>query len=298
MRWIGDDAAVVRARAFSVTSVDTMVEGVHFRLDQISPADVGWRSLAAALSDIAAMGAEAGEAYFALGVGGALNADGALALMRGAEELANATATSILGGDIVAAPTPFVSVTVVGWADSEEELIGRDGAQAGDIVGVTGSLGAAGAALAVLDGRAEGGVASDALHEHLIRPRPRLAEGRALAQLGAHAMIDLSDGLAADAHQIGRCSDVALEIDLDALVIAPGVAEVAAQLGCAAAELAATAGEDYELCVCVAERDREAAERAVPELCWVGRVSAAGSAGARFATAGRELQLDGFEHRL
>ena len=85
-RWIGDDAAVVRAGgAVAVVSTDTMVEGVHFRLDWISPADAGHRALAGALSDLAPMGARAGEAYVALGVGGALDAPAALELMRGAE---------------------------------------------------------------------------------------------------------------------------------------------------------------------------------------------------------------------
>jgi thiamine-monophosphate kinase len=85
-RWIGDDAAVVAAGgAVAVVSTDTMVEGVHFRLDWISAADAGHRALAGALSDLAAMGAAAGEAYFALGVGGSLDGDGALELMAGAE---------------------------------------------------------------------------------------------------------------------------------------------------------------------------------------------------------------------
>lgn len=300
-RWIGDDAAVVRARGFAVVSVDTMVEGVHFRLSWSSPGEVGRRALATALSDLAAMGAEPGEAYFSLAVGGALDAAGALELMRGAERLASETATTIAGGDVVGSPTPTVSVTVVGWADTEEELVGRDGARPGDLVGVTGELGGAAAGLAVLEGRADGGPHAEALLARHRLPRPRLAWGRALGAIGAHALIDLSDGLGGDAGRIGERSGVLLEIDLDALPLAPGVAHVAGQLGLGPAALAATGGEDYELCVCVAERDRAAAERAVPALSWVGRVAAAEPGrppGARLTGAGGPLIATGYEHRL
>jgi thiamine-monophosphate kinase len=299
-RWIGDDAAVIRAGAFAVVSVDTMVEGVHFRLAWSSPAEVGHKALASALSDLAAMGAGPGEAYFALGVGGGLDAAGALALMRGAEELAAATGTTIAGGDVVASPTPTVSVTVVGWADREEELVGRDGARVGDLVGVTGELGGAAAGLAVLEGRAAGGAdAADLIARHR-RPLPRLDWGRALGRIGAHALIDLSDGLAGDAARIGARSGVLLELDLDALPVAPGVAAVAAELGEDPAVLAAGGGEDYELCVCVAPADRVAAERAVPALTWVGRVAPAPATGggARLAGARGRFAGAGFEHRL
>jgi thiamine-monophosphate kinase len=297
-RWIGDDAAVVRARPFAVVSTDTMVEGVHFRLELIGAADVGRRALAGALSDLAAMGAEPGEAYFPLAVGGALDGDGALELMRGADALAGECGTTIAGGDVVSSPAAMVSVTVVGWVDDERELVGRDGARAGDLVAVTGELGGAAAGLAVLEGRAAGGEHGEALIARHARPAPRLREGRALAALGAHALIDLSDGLASDAALVGESSGAILEIDLDALPLAAGVGEVAAQLGLDAAELAATGGEDYELCVCLAEADRARAEQAVPALSWIGRVSAGPPAGARFRSASGERRLAGYEHHF
>src|SRR4051795_7402093 len=113
LRGPGDDAAVVRADgALAVTSVDAMVEGVHFRLDTHSPADVGHKALAAALSDLAAMGARPGEAYVALGLPSAFGEQAALELVEAMEKLAERSGTTIAGGDVVSAPQLLVSVTV------------------------------------------------------------------------------------------------------------------------------------------------------------------------------------------
>jgi thiamine-monophosphate kinase len=229
VRWTGDDAAVTRARPYAVTSIDTLVDGVHFRRDTHAPRDIGWKALATALSDVAAMGAEPGEAYVSVVLPGDL--DEPLELVRGMEEIASACGATIAGGDVVSGPVLVLTVAVTGWADAEEELVGRDGARPGDLVAVTGELGGSEAGRRLLE---EGEAGQPELVARHLRPRPRLEEGRALAAAGATAMIDVSDGLATDAGHIASRSGVELRVRLQDVPHPAGVTP----------EQAATGGDD------------------------------------------------------
>jgi thiamine-monophosphate kinase len=302
VRGIGDDGAVVRARPYCVTSLDTMVEGVHFRLADgwSSPAEIGHRALAGALSDLAAMAAEPGEAYLSLGIAAGMREQDALELLGAADQLALDVGAAIAGGDVVGAPVLMVSVAVNGWADSAAELLGRDGARPGQLIGVTGELGAAAAALAVMEGRAARGPAAELVLERARRPLPRLEQGRAIARAGATAMIDISDGLATDGGQLGRASGCELRVALASLPLAPGVAELAGELSVAPSELAATGGEDYELCFCAPPGAKRAIESALAgsvRLTWVGEVAAGEPGIALLGDGGDPLRIEGFEHR-
>lgn len=251
VRWIGDDCAVVRGDAFAAVSVDVMVDGTHFRLGQASPADIGHRALAAALSDLAAMGAQGREAYVQLGVREGISDAQLLDLADGLGGLAAAHRIAVAGGDVTRAPALLLAVTAIGHARGPEAVVRRSGARAGDLLAVTGALGGAAAGLVLLE-RPELGAGLEqpvaaALRRRQLEPEPLLAAGLALARAGATAMIDLSDGLGGDAGHLAAASSVAVRIEAERIPVQPGVAAVAEAAGMAAIDLAAAGGEDYEL---------------------------------------------------
>jgi thiamine-monophosphate kinase len=297
----GDDAAVVQAGGVIVTSVDAFVDGVHFRTSTSCFSDIGHKCVAGTLSDIAAMGARAGELYLVIGLSEQIGEQEALALVDGAEALAAQLGASICGGDIVRSAQLFVAVTAVGHAESRQTLVTRSRAKSGDLVGVTGELGGAAAGLALLDREIEGTQdrIAEALRERYLRPLPQLAAGRALAEAGVGAMIDLSDGVASDALRLAEASGVEIEVELERLPIQAGVEEVATMIEREAIELAATGGEDYELLFTCPEQVRERVELAMnstrTRLTWIGTVG--DGTGVRLLDAdGGVRDLRGWDH--
>jgi thiamine-monophosphate kinase len=324
----GDDAAITVPGGAVATSVDALVEGVHFRRETASLRQIGRKALSTALSDLAAMGAEAGEAYIVLGAPEGMSEAELLELGEGMAAVAGETGTAIAGGDLTRAPVLTLAVTVIGYAPRAEDFVTRGGARPGDALVVTGELGGAAAGLLLIE---EPGLAAaafgadatdlatfdrgkqarprdldlasaDALRRRQLDPTPLLAAGHALVEAGATAMIDVSDGLAGDANHVAVASDALLTIDADALPIAPGVAAIAAAADRDPLELAASGGEDYELFAALAPDAAAAAQQALAALgtplTVIGQVESAGVAGPRAELrrrGGEALPSHGFD---
>lgn len=252
---IGDDVAVVPGRdgAPWAWTVDTLVEGVHFRFDWLDPEEVGHRALAASLSDLAAAGAEpVGALVTATGPGETVAAriEG---IYRGLAALAEASSCPILGGDLARAPGPLhLGVTALGRCPRGAPP-GRGGARPGDALWVTGRLGAPAAAVALLGAAGEDPRTLAEARAHpsvrrLARPDPRLAEIAWLAaRAPVHALIDVSDGVSGDAAHLARRSEVRIAIEVERLPLHPAAEDGARRLGVDARAWALHGGEEFEL---------------------------------------------------
>jgi len=244
LRGAGDDAAVVPfGGANLVLAADAVVEGRHFRRDLSSLRDAGWKALAVNLSDLAAMGSVAPRAALVtlLRPAGCPDAD-VEELYEGLSEAARAFGVDLVGGDTTAAAELALSVAVTG--ELRGEPVWRSGARPGDVLVVVGALGGGAAALAAAEaGRA---VDPDHLAAHR-RPRPLLAAGRILAEAGATALIDVSDGLGQDLAHVCRASGVCAGVDWARLPVAVGVVALAETLARDPVALVCGGGEDYAL---------------------------------------------------
>jgi thiamine-monophosphate kinase len=251
---IGDDAAILDLGGPAVVTHDMLVEGVHFRRETCGPADLGAKAVAVNLSDLAAMGVAPVAVVVGLGLpAGYADSGMADALSGGIEEMASAHSVTVAGGDVTGAPVLVIGVTAIGRPDPGVKPVRRSGARAGDLLCVTGSLGASAAGLALLEDpllEIDASLRAALVGAHL-RPLPRIAAGRTLAKGGARAMMDLSDGLMLDAARLGRASGLRACIARERVPVAAGVEAVAAALGRDAAVMAATGGEDYELLAAV-----------------------------------------------
>lgn len=243
---IGDDAAAWRNDdSLNLVTIDCLVQGVHFTWDVTTWKELGWKSLAISLSDIAAMGGVPRYALVSLGLPSDTEVDDVADLYRGMIELGNHFGVAIIGGNISDAAIVFISTTVLGSATGDDKILTRSVARIGDRIAVTGSLGAAAAGLEMLKHKItldpETGVS---LRHAFLHPHPRIAEGQLLAEQGVKAAIDISDGLIADLSHLCRASCVGARIDIDCIPIYPAVKKA---FGDRSLELALSGGEDYEL---------------------------------------------------
>jgi len=304
---IGDDCAVLEPTAGHrlLATTDLLLEDVHFRRRYAEPADIGWKSVAVNLSDVAAMGGRPRWALVALACPAETTLAEVEAFYEGARDLAARHAVAIVGGDTTASPAGWlVNVTLLG--EVRTPLL-RSGARVDDVIAVTGPLGRSAAGLAVLERpSAPEGMTADALagltSAHL-RPVPRVAEGRWLGEAGGvTAMIDLSDGLATDLAHVAEESDVRCRVDIERIPLDDAARDAAGALGADALAWATSGGEDYELLLTCEPgafaRLAEGLQRATgTPLRAIGVVTGHG-AGVRFVDArGQEVSaVGGFEH--
>jgi thiamine-monophosphate kinase len=289
---IGDDCGFVKAGGdYLALSTDVSVDQVHFRLDWIDPRAIGWRATAAALSDLAAVGAEPLGLVAAVAMPGTAGQNQLVELMAGVGAAAEYAAAPVLGGDLSRSSVWSVAVTVLGRT---RRPITRAGAEPGDRLWLTGTVGGARAAL---ESWRRGERPPHQTFWRYAHPEPRLQAGQWLARAGAHAMIDLSDGLAGDAGHLAAASAVRLEIDLATLPVTPEVTAAAARLNRSAGEFAAEGGEDYELLVAMPLAFDEA-NRFMQE-CGIGLTpigSVGMGSGTSFNVNGKIIELTGYNH--
>jgi len=239
----GDDAAVLRVRnGHVVVSTDLVVEGRHFRRDWASAEDVGHRAAAQNLSDINAMGGRATSLTIGLAAPGDLPAAWALEFARGFADECAAVGASVVGGDLTRADQVVIAVTVIGGCTQSPVL--RSGARAGDVVALHGRQGWAAGGLAVL---ARGFRSPRVLVEAYRRPEPPYDAGRTAAEAGATAMIDVSDGLLADAGHVAAASGVAIDVRTSAFEVPEPLQAVGAALGADPMRFLLTGGDDHPL---------------------------------------------------
>ncbi|HXV79426.1 MAG TPA: thiamine-phosphate kinase [Candidatus Binatia bacterium] len=270
---IGDDAAWVKnPTGSSLVTADLLIEGVHFDLKWTSLFELGYKSLAVNLSDIAAMGGVAAYAMVSVGLPINLDSNGVDEFYRGVKALAAPHRVAIIGGDTNMADLLIVSVCVIGHAPYRP--VRRSGAGVGDDIYVTGTLGDSALGLKLLrepkSQLKRKGVAQLIGRHH--RPTPRLTAGALLAKYRlATAMIDVSDGLMQDLTHICRASGTGAVVWQDHLPLSPAYRALAGKDG---TRLALSGGEDYELLFCAHRKNRtrvkELLSRAGVAITWIG----------------------------
>lgn len=306
---IGDDAAVIKSPGYSgerdlLACCDLMVEGVHFRAEWAPPRLLGAKALAVNLSDIAAMGGVPKFAMVSVALPHKFSAEVIDEFFRGLFDLAEASGVSIVGGDTSRSPDSFfIDVSVIGEC-ATGKAITRGGAKVGDIIFVSGSLGASALGLALLEGGrrlGDGSDFQDALLKHL-KPEPRLSLGRALGEAGlATAMIDISDGLSTDLWHLLDESRCGALIHADAIPVADCVRRYSpSALTTDHLQLALNSGEEYELMFTVTPENvakiQEVSNPLVVPITRIGEVVAGGELQMETGERLESLPRSGYEH--
>jgi thiamine-monophosphate kinase len=253
---IGDDAAAFMTAPdmLSLITTDLLVERIHFLRDAISGFDLGYKSLAVNLSDIAAMGGTAQEAFVSIAIPDDCNLDYLEAIYEGIKKLAAGYDVNILGGDTTRSTVDLIINIVVQGNVAKKELLCRDAAQPGDVIFSTGFLGdsKAGLHLILNEIDADTEALKACLKAHRV-PEPHLREGRFIArQHGAHAAIDTSDGLSSDLTHIVEESQVGARLFADKIPISHNLQDFCSRFNFNPIDFALSGGEDYTLLCTIA----------------------------------------------
>jgi thiamine-monophosphate kinase len=239
----GDDAAVLAIKDAVATSVDVLVEGVHFRRDWSEARDVGRKAVAVNVADLEAIGARATALLVGFSAPAELDVGWVLDFTDGLSQEGQAAGISVLGGDVTRARDITIAVTAMGSLDGREPVL-RSGARSGDVVAVNGRLGWAAAGLAVL---ARGFRSPRVLVEAQRVPRVSYGAGAVAAEAGATSMIDISDGLLADLGHVAQASGVLINVHRNAFELAEPLQAVAAATGADPYTFLFTGGDDHAL---------------------------------------------------
>ncbi|MDY2706486.1 MAG: thiamine-phosphate kinase [Candidatus Cryptobacteroides sp.] len=312
---IGDDCAIIPRGDGLETLVtkDMLVEGVHFLLERISAYDLGWKSAAVNISDIAAMGGTPVASFLSLALPSALIADGPWLneFIRGYRDLSTRFSCPLLGGDTTSSPDGLcIDVTVLGSAPAGHS-VKRSGALDGDLVCVSGYLGDSGAGLKLLLGSAhsasracagvgDGGSAGAYLIGKHCRPVPRVEAGLALASIsGVHSMMDISDGIASDLRHILRASGLSALVECASLPFSKELLAVSKLHDWDPLELALTSGEDYELLFTISPESLGQVEQALKVCgchCYIIGKCFSGAEPGHIEWSGTNRDFRGFRH--
>jgi thiamine-monophosphate kinase len=274
---IGDDAAVVSTPSGEMLlTTDAIVDGVHFRSADERWYDIGWKCAVSNLSDIAAMGGIPDHALVTLGVPKGASVETFTDFYTGMNEAFARFGGRIVGGDVVSSPTMFINLALTGHPsrtkgkDGVSAWLRRDATQVGDLVCVTGPLGASAGGLELLLA-GDTNPSSQFLIDRHFRPTPRIDLGKLLVESGVRCAMDVSDGLVSDLEKLARASDVGIAVEMDEV---PMPIELIFMFGPSAIDLALGGGEDYELAFTTSEKNSKAVFDALgPNVQVVGRVA-------------------------
>ncbi len=300
MLGIGDDAAVFKTSGskLNVITVDAMTEGIHFDLRYTGFRDLGWKAVAVNLSDLAAMGAEPKWLLVHLTIPERIKAEDISELYRGISACSNKFSIRVIGGNISRAKREFVvCITALGQVH-KNRLLKRSSARSGDVLAVTGDLGASHAGLRSLQWKRRF-PAADYIRQKHIAPVPRVDWIRQLldAKVKIHACIDISDGLSSDLKHLCEASKAGAEVELDRIPVHPQTRKTAEKLHEDIRDYVLNGGEEYELLMALAPAEFLKAKKVLgKQITAIGRINRSGRITLADGTKRSEIMADGFTH--